>query len=98
MKVMGVAHVTKDITVYKFGGVIANITTRSRICLSGDGREHDRSLHISIKCLDTILSRVLVDTRSSLDVMPKTTLMNLTLEGVSMNPSTLIVKAFNGSR
>lgn len=63
-----------------------------------EGKNHNKALHISLKCIDTILSRVLVDTGSSLNVMPKTTLMKLPMEGMNMKPSTLIVKAFDGSR
>lgn len=55
-------------------------------------------MHILMKCLDTILSRVRDDTWSSLDVIPKTTLIKLTLEGISMKPNALIIKAFDGFR
>jgi hypothetical protein len=51
-----------------------------------------------VKCLDNILSRVLVDTGSSLNVMPKTTLLKLAVEGALMRPSSMVVKAFDGSR
>ena len=59
---------------------------------------HNKELHISMKCLDTFLSRVLVDTGSSLNVMPKATLFKLNMDGVMMRPSTLSVRAFDGSR
>lgn len=102
MTVLGVAHVTKDINVDQFDGVVANITIGSCMGFNDDelpseGREHNKALQISIKCLDTILSIVLVDTGSLLNVMTKTSLIKLTLEDVAMKPSTLIVKAFNGS-
>lgn len=45
-----------------------------------------------------MLLRVLLDTCSSLNVTPKTTLVKLPLEGVEMKPNTLIVKEFDGSR
>lgn len=44
------------------------------------------------------MSRVLVDTGSSLNVLPKNSLTKLTIEGLFMKPSALIVRAFDGSR
>lgn len=44
------------------------------------------------------LSRVLVDTGSSLNVLLKATLMKLNYQGVEIQPSDLMVRAFNGSR
>jgi hypothetical protein len=103
MKILNEAHVTKDITVDQFDGVVANITTSRYLGFNEDelpveGRDHNKALHISVKCLDNILSKVLVDTGSSLNVMPKTTLAKLTIEGTTMRPCSLIVKAFDGSK
>lgn len=74
MKVLGTTYVTKDIHVDQFNGVVANITTGSYLGFSDDklpsqGRTHKRAMHISTKCIDTIFSIVLVDTRSSLNVI-----------------------------
>ncbi|GAU28982.1 hypothetical protein TSUD_391830 [Trifolium subterraneum] len=103
LKILNEAHVTKDITVDQFNGVVANIATSRYLGfnedeLPSDGCNHNKALHISVKCLDGILSKVLVDTGSSLNVMPKTTLDKLASEGASMRPSSLIVKAFDGSK
>ncbi|XP_050909309.1 uncharacterized protein LOC127123094 [Lathyrus oleraceus] len=48
--------------------------------------------------LSLVLSRVLVDTGSSLNVMPKSSFAKLTIEGLVMKPSELIVRAFDGTR
>ncbi|XP_050877043.1 uncharacterized protein LOC127080791 [Lathyrus oleraceus] len=48
--------------------------------------------------LSLVLSRVLVDTGSSLNVMPKSSFAKLTVEGLVMKPSELIVRAFDGTR
>ncbi|XP_050901926.1 uncharacterized protein LOC127108493 [Lathyrus oleraceus] len=103
MKVLSAAHITKDITVEQFDDVIDCVTTRKFLGFNDDelsieGKNHNKALHISLRCIDIILSRVLVDTSSSLNVMPKTTLVKLPLEGMNMKPSTLIVKTFYGSR
>lgn len=66
--------------------------------LPPEGKAHNKALHISIECVDIILSRVLIDIGSSLNVIPKNSLTKLTIEGLLMNPNTLVVKAFDGSR
>ncbi|XP_050875250.1 uncharacterized protein LOC127078874 [Lathyrus oleraceus] len=103
LKVLAQAHVTQNITVDQFDGVVANITACNTLSfireeLPEDGQNHNRALHISVKCKDDALARVLVDTGSSLNVMPKRTLAKLSYQGPAMKPSALIVKAFDGSR
>lgn len=66
--------------------------------LLSEGNNHNKALHISLKYINILLSRVLVDTSSSLNVIAKTTLLKLPLEGINMKPNTLIIKAFDGSR
>ncbi|XP_050919158.1 uncharacterized protein LOC127136663 [Lathyrus oleraceus] len=95
------AYVAEGISVIQFDNVIANLNASSCMMFTDDdlppnGREHNMALHISIQCTDVTLARVLVDTGSSLNVLPKTTLAQLNIEGVQMRPSALIVKAFDG--
>ncbi|XP_050916461.1 uncharacterized protein LOC127131593 [Lathyrus oleraceus] len=66
--------------------------------LSAEGRNHNKALHISIECVETVLSRVLVDIGYSLTVMPKSSFAKLTVEELVMKPSELIVRAFDGTR
>ncbi|WJX95006.1 hypothetical protein P8452_76371 [Trifolium repens] len=103
LKVLNQAHVTEDVTVDHFGEIVANITASS--CLSFndedlpiEGKAHNKALHISTMCHDTVLARVLVDTGSSLNVLPKVTLNKMSIDEVYMKPSSLIVKAFDGSK
>ncbi|XP_050889924.1 uncharacterized protein LOC127095252 [Lathyrus oleraceus] len=103
LKVLNTAHVMQDITVDQFDDVVANITaTRylgfNEVELPPEGKAHDKALHISVTCTDSLLSRVLVDTGSSLDVLPKSTLSQLLFKGPEMRTSALIVRAFDGSR
>ncbi|XP_050888718.1 uncharacterized protein LOC127093862 [Lathyrus oleraceus] len=99
-KVIAQAHVTQSITVDQFDGVVANITACNTLSFGGeelpeDGQNHNRALHISVKCKDDALEKFLVDTGSSLNVMPKRTLTKLSYQGPAMKPSALIVKAFD---
>jgi len=48
--------------------------------------------------MDYVLARVLIDNGSSLNVMPKATLDKLPRERSHMRPSSMIVRAFDGSR
>ncbi|KAI5409972.1 hypothetical protein KIW84_055439 [Lathyrus oleraceus] len=66
--------------------------------LTPAGRNHNKALHISMECKDTMLSHVLVDTCSSLNVLPKRALSRLEVEGLVLKPSDLVVRAFDGSK
>lgn len=103
IKFLSAAHVPQKITVNQFEGIVANISASSHLgfCdndLPPEGMSYNKVLHISIKCADTIMPKVLVDTRSSLIVLPKNSLTKLTIEGLLMKPSTLVVRSFDGSR
>lgn len=87
----------------QFEGVVNNIATSLSLVLvmrSYPPREEiiKRFSIYSIECVDTVLSIVLVDTGSSLNVMPKGSLAKLTIEGLVMKPSELAVRVFDGSR
>ncbi|XP_058741829.1 uncharacterized protein LOC131614229, partial [Vicia villosa] len=103
MKVLDQAFVDHDVTVDRFDGIIANITACNNLSfcdeeLPEEGRNHNLALHISMNCQSDSLSNVLVDTGSSLNVMPKTTLARLSYQGMPMKFSGVVVKAFDGSR
>jgi hypothetical protein len=51
-----------------------------------------------MECKDIVLSHVLVDTGSSLNVLPKRALSRLEVEGLILKPSDLMVRAFDGSK
>ena len=103
MNIMSFAHVTKEITVKQFDGVVANLTSGSHSGFNESefhpqGKAHNKALHISIQIGITSLSRVLTDTRSSLNILPKASLMKLTLDGFVIRPSSTIIKSFDGSQ
>lgn len=103
LKILNEAHVTHDITINQFDEVVANITASSCLGFSNEelppeGQAHNKALHISVKCQDNLLSRVLVDTRSSLNVLPKNTLGKLNTKRTSMKANKLIGITFNGSK
>lgn len=67
LKIMNEAHVMKNIITDQFDRVVVNITANNSLGfnneeLPAEGQAHNRALHISMKCLDNILSRVLINT------------------------------------
>ena len=81
-KVLDVAYVDHDVTIEQFDSIVANITACNNLSfcdsdLPEEGRDHNLALHISMGCKDDAMSNVLVDTGSSLNVLPKSTLSKL---------------------
>lgn len=103
MKLLSSTFVPQDITVNQLEGVMASISADNGLGFTDfdllpEGRNHNKALHISMECKGTTLSRVLVDTRSSLNVLPKSALMKIKYTGVELRSSDFIVRAFDGSR
>ncbi|KAI5389879.1 hypothetical protein KIW84_075258 [Lathyrus oleraceus] len=103
VKFLKVTHVSQEISVCQFEGVFNNIVASISLGFNDDeltpkGKNNNKALYISIECVNTVLSRVLVDTGSSLNIIPKSSLSKLTIEGLVMKPSELVVRAFDGSR
>lgn len=103
VKFLRTTHVPQEISIFQFEGVIDNIAFSVNLGFNDDelpleGRNHNKALYISIECMDIILSRVLVDTGSSLIFLPKSSLSKLTIEGLVMKPNELVVRTFDGSR
>jgi len=103
MKILNGAHVEQDLSLDKFEGIVSHITANNYLTFTeeeipSEGRGQNKVLHISVKCMNHFISRVLVDNGSSLNVMPKTTLNKLHGEGIHLCPSTMVVRAFDGSK
>ena len=103
VKVLNEAHVAQDISVEGFGGLVNNITANNYLAFAkeeipAEGRGHNRALHVSVKCMDHVLAKVLIDNGSSLNVMPKSTLEKLPFNASHLKPSSMVVRAFDGTR
>jgi len=95
MKILNGAHVERDISLDQFEGIISHITANDYLTFTEEeipteGRGHNKALHISVKYMDHVLARVLIDNGSSLNAMPKTTLDKLHCDGARLRPSTMI--------
>ena len=86
-----------------FEGIVNNITTNNYLTFTEEeipieGRGHNRALHMSVKCMDHIVAKVLVETGSSLNVIPKSMLRKLPFNASHLRPSSMIVQAFDVTR
>ena len=93
----------QDISMEGFGGIINNITANNYLTFTDEeilieGRGHNRALHVSVKCLDHFVAKVLINNGSSLNVMPKSALGKLPFNTSHLRPSSMVVRAFDGSR
>ncbi|XP_022131653.1 uncharacterized protein LOC111004780 [Momordica charantia] len=96
------AFVSQDITVDNLSNVVGNITASSSITFTDEeippeSTRHTKPLHISVKCKNFLIAKVLVDNGSSLNIMPRSTLEKLPVDMSHMRPSTVIVRAFDGA-
>ncbi|KAL2325759.1 hypothetical protein Fmac_024817 [Flemingia macrophylla] len=103
LKVLNEAYVAHSISQDKFEGIISHITANDHLTFTDEeippeGVNHNKPLHISVKCKEYLIAKVLVDNGSSLKVMPKRTLDQVTIEGIQMCLSHMIVRAFDGSK
>jgi len=103
MKILSGAHVEQDLSLDKFEGIVSHITAKNNLTFTEDeipseGRGHNKALHILVKCMNHFISHVLVDNGSSLNVMPKSTMNKLHGERIHLCPSTMVVRAFDGSK
>ena len=93
----------QDISIEGFEGIVNNITANNYLTFAEkeihvEGRGHNRVLHVSVKCMDHIMAKVLINNGSSLNVMPKSTLEKLPFNASHLRPSSMVVWAFDGSR
>ena len=62
-----------------------------------EGRDHTLPMHIIVKCKDMIVTKVLIDNGSSLNVCLMSTLEHLNVDTSLIFPTTMIIRAFTGT-
>jgi len=103
MKVLNQAYVDHDVTLGQFGNIVGNVTACNNLEFSdedlpAEGKNHNLALHISVNCKSDSISNVLIDTGSSLNVMPMATLKKLSYLCIQLRATSVSVRAFDGSR
>lgn len=66
--------------------------------LTPEGTGHDKSLHIAAECKGMIISGVLIDNGSALNVCPMLTLSRLGVDDSLIQPNDMMVRAFDGTK
>ena len=96
-------HVPQETSADQFKDCVASLTADNGLGFSDadltpKGRKYNDALHVSIECRGTTMAHVLVDTGSSLNVLPKKALDRMDCEGLTLKPSNIVVRAFDGSK
>ena len=102
LKVLKEMHVPTSITDSSFIGMVSLMLATNQISFSDDelppkGKDHTLAIHIVVKCEDMIVTRVLVDNGSTLNVFSMATLERLKVDMSLIRPSTMIIRAFDGT-
>uniref|UniRef100_A0A2N9FJ75 Uncharacterized protein n=1 Tax=Fagus sylvatica TaxID=28930 RepID=A0A2N9FJ75_FAGSY len=103
LKVLNEAYVPEDITGPSFENMVTSILVTNQLTFSDDelppeGRGHTKALYISVKTNDRIVSRVLIDNGSALNVCPLSTLEKLDIDPTRVRVNSMVVRAFDGTR
>ena len=93
------AHVPQETSADQFKDCVASLTDDNGLGfydadLTTKGRKYNDALHVSIECKGTTMGT----TRSSLNVFPKKALDRLDCKGLTLKPSNIVVRAFEGSK
>ncbi|RDX83334.1 hypothetical protein CR513_35753, partial [Mucuna pruriens] len=100
LKVLNKVHVPQDITPAKFEAIINNITVSHHLSFSEEevlveGKNHNRPLHIAVKCRNYMIARIMGPHSTSCQ---KITLDKLYSPGAILRNSLVVVRAFDGSK
>ena len=85
LKALSEAYVTLTISVDEIDQLVGNIIADACIAFTDEeippeGRDSTKALHITIKCKSHIMPQALLDTGSSLNVRPMSTLSRLPID------------------
>jgi hypothetical protein len=103
LKVLNEAYVPEDITGPSFENMVTSILVTNQLTFSDDelppeGRGHTKALYVSVKTNDRVVSRVLIDNGSALNVCPLSTLEKLDIDPTRVRINSMVVRAFDGTR
>nr|XP_016443204.1 PREDICTED: uncharacterized protein LOC107768594 [Nicotiana tabacum] len=101
MKILNEAHVPDKITVNHLEKIANKIFELNMITFSDDelpleGTEHNRAFYLTVKCEDSVVTRVLVDNGSSANIFPLSTLHKLKIDAERIHKNNICVLGFDG--
>jgi len=102
LKVLKETCVPTSATKSAFEVMVSIVLATSQVSFTNDelspkGRNHTLPMHIIAKCEDMIIARVLIDNGSALNVCPMSTLECLNMDTFFICPTTVIIRAFDGT-
>jgi len=101
MKILNEAHVPDKIPVNHLEKIADKIFEVNRVTFSDDelpveGTEHNRALYLTVKCEDSVVTRVLIDNGSIANICPLATLNKLKVDGDRIHKNNIYVREFDG--
>ena len=86
-----------------FEGMVSLVLATNQVAFLDDvlpvmGNDHILAMHIIVKCKGLIVARVLIDNEFALNVCPMATLERLKVDISLIRPSSMIIRAFDGTR
>ena len=102
MKVLKETRVPTSATKSAFEGMVLTVLAANQISfmdveLPPEGREHTLSMHLIVKCEDMVVPKVLIDNGLALNVCPMSTLDCLNVDASLIYPTTMTIRAFDGT-
>ena len=102
-KVLDEVKVPDSVSTDKLGLIVNSVFTMDQISFSPEelgeeGNQHTKPLFIVVKCQNMVIARVLIDNGSSLNVCPLATLDLMGVDRGDLKPSSITVRAFDGSK
>ncbi|XP_075110711.1 uncharacterized protein LOC142181590 [Nicotiana tabacum] len=100
MKILNEAHVPDKISVNHLEKIANKIFEANRVTFSDDelpveGIEHNKALYLTLKCENSMVTRVLVDNGSSANICPLSTLSKLKIEDERIHKNSICVRGFD---
>ena len=96
-------HILENITVGHLEKMVNRIFEVNRITFSDDelpleGSGHNRALHLTVKCEEHYVKRVMVDGGLGVDICPLSTLQSLKINTDRIRTNNVCVRAFDGAK
>ncbi|XP_061359320.1 uncharacterized protein LOC133303422 [Gastrolobium bilobum] len=103
MSMLSEAYVKSDVTPENVVNMVDPVKHVNMITFSIDEivcpyEKTSRALHITLKCRGYIIAKVLIDGGSALNVLPLSTLSQLSMSTNDLTPQEMIVRAFDGTK
>jgi len=101
-KVLNEAYIPQDITQDSIEHLVGRIQATNYLYFTDDeldheGTCHNKPLHITVKCKNCVIAKVLIDNGFALNVLPRHVLDKMPVDASHMKPSTMTTRAYDGS-